>query len=114
MDSLLCPMSSFIVWCGNFPPWMEMKRMPSGHPGKLLRLHMSEHDRYRDGVLYEAIVAKCLDLGVAGVTVFRGLESYGESSEIHRSHLLVHDQPIVITIVETPHKTEEILPELLD
>jgi hypothetical protein len=88
--------------------------MLNGRPGRLLRLHLSEHDRYNDRALYEAIVAKCLELGVAGVTVFRGLEGYGESSEIHRSHLLARDQPIVITIVETPEKTEQILPQLHD
>jgi len=35
------------------------------------------------------------------VTVFRGLEGYGESAEIHRAHLLAHDQPIVLTVVDS-------------
>ena len=86
--------------------------MPAGQSGKLVRLHLSEQDRYEDKSLYDAIVKKCQELNVAGVTVFRGLEGYGGSSEIHRSHLLAHDQPIVVTIVETADKVHCILPEL--
>jgi uncharacterized protein len=80
--------------------------------GKLVRLHVSEGDRYEGRPLHEAIVDKCRQLDVAGVTVLRGLEGYGESSELHRSHLLAHDQPIVVTIVETADKVDRILPEL--
>jgi uncharacterized protein len=81
-------------------------------PGKLLRLYISEHDRYKDKPLYEAIVARCQELKVAGVTVFRGLEGFGHTTEIHRPHVFVHDQPIVITVVETPEKAAQALPEL--
>jgi uncharacterized protein len=81
-------------------------------PGKLLRLYVSEHDRYKDKPLYEAIVARCQELKVAGVTVFRGLEGFGHTAEIHRPHVFVHDQPIVITVVETPEKAAQALREL--
>jgi PII-like signaling protein len=86
--------------------------MNNKQPGKLLRLYISEHDQYKGKPLYEAIVARCQELRVAGVTVFRGLEGFGRTSEIHRPHLFTHDQPIVITVVETPEKAEQILPEL--
>jgi PII-like signaling protein len=86
--------------------------MHQKQPGKLVRLHLSEGDRYEGKSLYEAIVKKCQQLDVAGVTVLRGLEGYGESSEIHRSHLLAHDQPIVVTIIETADNVNRILPEL--
>ena len=70
-------------------------------PAKMLRLHFSEHDRWEGKPLYEAIVQKCRDLYIAGATVFRGLEGYGESAEIHRAHLLAHDQPIVVAVVDS-------------
>jgi PII-like signaling protein len=79
---------------------------------KLLRLYVNEHDEYEGKPLYEAIVARCQELKVAGVTVFRGLEGFGESSELHHSHLFRSDQPLVITIVECPEKTQEMLPIL--
>ena len=84
----------------------------NSQPGKLLRLYVSEHDRYNGKPLYEAIVARCHELELAGVTVFRGLEGFGHTAELHRDHLFVHDQPIVITIVETPEKATAALPVL--
>jgi hypothetical protein len=44
----------------------------------------------------EAIMTKCREVKIAGSTVYRGLEGYGESAELHRAHHLAHhDQPIV-------------------
>jgi len=79
---------------------------------KLLRLHFSEHDKYQGKPLYEAIVRKCHELSIAGATVFKGLEGYGESAEIHRAHLLTHDQPIVVTIIDAEEKIRQALPVL--
>jgi PII-like signaling protein len=84
----------------------------SSQPGKLLRLYVNERDEYHGKPLYQAIVARCQELNLAGVTVFRGLEGFGQSSELHRSHLLTSDQPIVITVVEGPERALEALPVL--
>ena len=84
----------------------------NGQPAKLLRLYVTEHDQYGGEPLYEAIVHRCRELNIAGVTVFRALEGFGETAELHHKHLLHSDQPIVITIVESPEKAHQILPEL--
>jgi PII-like signaling protein len=84
----------------------------NSRPGKLLRLYVNEHDKYQGKPLYEAIAARCQELNLAGVTVFRGLEGFGETSELHRPHLLAHDQPIVITVIDMPDKTAQALPVL--
>ncbi len=84
----------------------------NGQPGKLLRLYVNERDEYEGRPLYEALVARCQELNLAGATVFRGLEGFGESAELHRSHLLGSDQPIVITVIENPDKAREALPLL--
>lgn len=81
-------------------------------PGKLLRLYVSELDQYDGKPLYEAVVARCQELRLAGVTVFRGLEGFGESSELHHQRLFGHDQPIVITVIESPEKARDALPIL--
>jgi PII-like signaling protein len=88
--------------------------MPLGTPAKLLRVHLCEGDRYRDKPLYEAIVAKCRELKIAGATVFRGLEGYGNTAEIHRHHLVSRDQPIVIQIVDTAENIQRVLPVIED
>lgn len=65
-------------------------------PAKLLRIYVTEHDQYGGKPLYEAIVDRCRELNVAGATVFRAMD----------------DLLIVITIVESPEKVQQILPEL--
>lgn len=76
--------------------------MQQARPARLLRIHISESDRYQGQPLYEAIVNKCREMKIAGATVFRGLEGYGGTAEIHKAHVIRHDQPILITIVDTP------------
>ena len=86
-------------------------------PAKLLRIHIAEADRFRGRPLYEAIVNKCREMKIAGATVFRGLEGYGESAEIHKAHLTRHDQPILITIVDSQENVERLVPaveEMMD
>jgi uncharacterized protein len=75
--------------------------MLQAHPARLLRIHISESDHYQGKPLYEAIVNKCREMKIAGATVFRGLEGYGGTAEIHRAHVVRHDQPILITIVDS-------------
>ena len=75
-----------------------------------MRLHFSEHHRYKGKPLYEAIVQKCLELKIAGTTVLRGLEGYGGMAQIHRSHLLTHDLPIVVTIVDSAKNIQLLAP----
>ena len=65
-------------------------------PDRLLRIHISESDRYQDQPLFEVIIAKCRELKIAGATVFKGLEGYGESAEMHRAHLVRH--PLLFAI----------------
>ena len=84
--------------------------MQPGSPARILRIHISESDRYEGKPLYEAIVQKCRELKIAGATVLRGLEGYGESAELHKAHLARHDQPIVISIVDTAVNLDRLLP----
>jgi hypothetical protein len=79
---------------------------------KLLRLHFGESDECNGKPLYEAIVDRCKELKIAGATVFRGLEGFGETAEIHRHHVIKKDQPIVVTIVDTPENLGRLIPEL--
>ena len=91
--------------------------MQPEYPAKLLRIHISEADRFQGKPLYEAIVARCRELKIAGATVFRGLEGYGESAEMHKSHLARHDQPIMISVVDTADNVRRLVPaveEMMD
>jgi|HubBroStandDraft_4_1064222.scaffolds.fasta_scaffold2014521_1 PII-like signaling protein len=91
--------------------------MLPGQPAKLLRIHIGESDRYGGKPLYEAIVNKCREMKIAGATVFRGLEGYGETAEMHKHHLTRHVQPILITIVDTAENVARLAPvveEMMD
>ena len=80
---------------------------------KMLRIHFGEDDKWHSQPLYEAIVAKCRELDIAGATVFRGIEGYGASTLIHKKHLLrSSDRPIMVSVVDTEEKLQKLLPAL--
>jgi PII-like signaling protein len=78
--------------------------------GQILHIHVSESDRYEDKPVYEAIVAKCRELKIAGASVFLGLEGYGETAELHKAHLVRSDCPVLITIVDTAENIARLVP----
>ena len=80
--------------------------------GKILRIHIAESDRFDGRPLYEAIVDRCRELNIAGATVFLGLEGYGETAGMHRSHLLHRDRPVVIVVADTEETIARLTPEV--
>lgn len=82
--------------------------------GVLLRAFIGESDRFEGKPLYEAIVQKVRELGLAGATVLRGSEGFGAHSVVHKSSLLEMsaDLPIVIEIVDANEKVQLLLPHL--
>jgi len=81
---------------------------------KLLRIHYGEDDKWKGQPLYKAIVEKCRELDIAGATVYRGVEGYGASTLIHRSHLLSisSDLPIMVSVVDSEEKIRQLIPVL--
>lgn len=80
---------------------------------KLVRIHVSEGDRWDGRPLYEAIVEEARRQDLAGATVYRGIEGYGASTRIHRKHRLASsDLPIVVTIVDEESKIRRFLPSV--
>lgn len=80
--------------------------------GKLLRIFIGESDHFDGKPLYQAIVERAREEGLAGATVIRGIEGYGASSHVHTSRILrlSEDLPIIIEIVDTAQDVERILP----
>ena len=80
---------------------------------KMLRIHFGEDDKWQNKPLYEAIIMKCRELDIAGATVFRGIEGYGASTLIHRSHLLrSSDRPIMVSVIDAEQNIAKLLPVL--
>ena len=86
--------------------------MESYQTSKMIRVYLNEGDRFHGKPLYEAVVDRCRAMKIAGATVFRGSEGFGDTAEIHRSHVLTHDSPVMITIVDTSDNIERIVPQL--
>jgi PII-like signaling protein len=83
---------------------------------RMLRIHFGEGDRWQNKPLYEAIVAKCQELGIAGAIVYRGIEGYGSSTRIrHDSHwTFSKDAPIMLSIIDTEARINTLIPYLDD
>jgi PII-like signaling protein len=90
--------------------------MKDGKEGKLLRIFVGESDKHEGRPLYEWIVRKAREEGLAGATVLRGLEGFGAHSLLHTAKILrlSSDLPLVIEIVDTEDKIERFLPLIDD
>ena len=71
--------------------------------GVLVRIFIGESDRFAGKPLYEWLVLKAREQGLAGATVFRGMMGFGASSRIHTSKImrLSEDLPVVIELVDS-------------
>ncbi|MDD5558085.1 DUF190 domain-containing protein [Candidatus Methylomirabilis sp.] len=80
--------------------------------GHLLRIFVGESDKYEGLPLFEWIVRKAREHGLAGATALRGLEGFGAHSRLHTAKVLrlSSDLPIIVEIVDTIDKIEAFLP----
>lgn len=78
----------------------------------MLRVFIGESDSLKGKPLYEQIVLKARELNLAGATVLRGVMGFGANSRLHSAKLLTlsEDLPIVIEIVDTEEKIQELMP----
>src|SRR2546425_4486017 len=79
--------------------------------GYLLRIFIGESDRHDGKLLYEWIVLKAREEGLAGATVLRGVMGFGAHSRMHTFKIerLSLDLPIIIELVDTREKLEAFL-----
>ena len=82
----------------------------------LLRILIGESDRWEHKPLYEALVLKIRELGLAGATVLRSPMGFGANSLIHTAKILQlsMDLPVIIEVVDTEEKVNGFLPVLDD
>jgi uncharacterized protein len=82
--------------------------------GKLVRIFIGESDTWHGKPLYHAIVQGVRERGLAGATVIRGIEGFGAESHLHTARILrlSEDLPILIEIVDSEERINEILPML--
>lgn len=82
----------------------------------LLRVFIGESDRLDHKPVYEIIVIKAKQHGIAGATVLRGMLGYGASSVIHSARLIdiSENLPVIVEIVEEEEKINSFIPVIND
>jgi uncharacterized protein len=86
--------------------------MKISEEGQLLRIFIGESDKWDGKPLYEALVLKAREMGLAGATMLRGLMGYGAASRVHTAKILrlSEDLPIIVEIVDSQEKIASFLP----
>lgn len=79
-----------------------MKNIADMKDSYLLRIFISENDKYKNKPLYEEIVLKAKELRISGATVTRGILGYGKKSHLHSAKILALSEklPIIIEIID--------------
>ena len=80
----------------------------------LVRVFIGESDQWHHQPLAIALIERLRKEGFAGATVFHGVAGFGAHSVLHTTHILrlSQDLPVVIEIVDTEARTQQLLPIL--
>lgn len=83
-------------------------------PARRLTVIVGENDVWHHKPLYSEIVHRAHEAGLAGASVFRGLEGYGASGLVHTSRLLSLSEnlPVFVVIIDAGERIEKFLPQL--
>lgn len=78
---------------------------------RLVTIYVNSTDQWHGQPLYQAIVHLCLEKGLAGATVVRGVEGFGASRRLHTARLLELSEklPVRIEIVDLPERIDPLL-----
>ena len=78
---------------------------------QMMRIYVSEEDHFHDRPLYKALVEAMRANDIAGVTVYRGILSYGAYRRLHKDKRL-SSQPasVMLSAVDTEEKLHSFLP----
>lgn len=79
---------------------------------KIMKIYISENAMYHGHNLYHALVLKLREMGMAGVTVTRGIEGYGKDRRLQSVRILdvSSDLPIIVETVDLPERIESAIP----
>lgn len=87
--------------------------LPSG-PALRLTILLRTDDRWHHRPLYAEVVHRAHRAGLAGASVFHGIEGFGRSEVVHTSRILDlgDDLPCSIVVVDLEQRIRDFLPQL--
>ena len=101
------------------PRAQEMLKVEGEHmklegKAKMLRIIVSEDDKWEGEPLYEAIIKRLIITDIAGATVYKAIAGYGPHKRFHKKKTLtVHGElPILITVMDSEEKISKVIPIL--
>lgn len=82
---------------------------------KILRIFISNTDKFKNTPLYEMIVFAAKRYGMAGATVLRGFMGYGSSNVIRSAKFweITEKLPIVVEIIDESEKIENFAKKIM-
>lgn len=84
--------------------------------GAALRLTVivGDTDHYHHKPVYTEIVHRAHGAGLAGASVFRGIEGFGASRSVHTTRILSlsEDLPVAVVIIDSAERIRAFLPQL--
>ena len=83
-------------------------------PAQRLTVILGEDDMWHHRPVYTEIVHRAHRAGMAGASVFRGVEGFGAASRIHTARILSlsEDLPVAVVIIDTSENIAAFLPQL--
>lgn len=83
-------------------------------PVKMLLVYVDETDTWGTTPLYEAIVRRLRQLGIAGATAQAGIMGFGSHRKVHHKRLfgVSDDRPVTIAAVDNEEKLRAAVPEI--
>lgn len=101
-------------------PARTSKAQPKVHPehlkiegrAQMMRIYLSEEDRWNDKPLYKALVEAMRANDIAGVTVYKGILGYGAHRRMHGDEPLfsAHHGSVMLSAIDTAEKLHAFLP----
>ena len=81
---------------------------------KMMIVFVDETDMHGEIRLFEYIVRKLSQLGIAGATVQLGVMGFGSHRRVHQRRLfgISDDRPVTITAIDREEMIREVLPEI--
>lgn len=79
-----------------------------------LTVSVGETRQWHHRPVYVEIVRRARAAGLAGAAVYRGIEGYGASRQLHTARVLslTEDLPVTVVIVDTADRIHAFLPQL--
>jgi PII-like signaling protein len=83
-------------------------------PALRLTVLLGEGDQWHHHPLYAEVVHRAHQAGLAGASVFRGIEGFGVGRRVHTSRILSlsEDLPVSVVVVDREERVRAFLPQL--